>query len=145
MADATIELTEKRRELVARRREIKSELTKLARDVAAIDRVLAMLEPGYQPEGDRPNRPRTAAGRGPFKQGEMTSAALSALREFGRPASTVECAEAMLEAKGMAGDEAAKARLASKVATVFAQKAAAGKLHRIANGDGRKVLWHIER
>lgn len=144
MSEATVALVEKRRELVARRREIKAELTKLARDIGALDRVLAMLEPGYQPEVGRANRPRGAFGPAPFGPGEMTSAALSALRELGRPATTSECADAMLVAKGLLPDETVRAGLASKVATVFAQKARAGKLSRVGNDDGRKVLWQIQ-
>ena len=144
MSGTASALLAKRNELVARRRDLKGDLTKLARDIAALDRVMALLEPSYQAEAPRPNRARGRGGPSPFGHGEMTSAALFALRELGT-ATTSECAAAMLAAKGLAEDEPSRSRLASKVAAVFGQKEAAGQLRRAANGDGRQVRWEVAR
>ena len=38
--------------LVARRRELKGELTRLAADISAIDRVTRMLDPDHQPKAE---------------------------------------------------------------------------------------------
>jgi len=137
-------LLAKRNESVARRRDLKGELTKLARDIAALDRVMALLEPGFQAEAPRPNRARAPGGPNPFGHGEMTAAALAALRELGT-ATTSECAGAMLAAKGLAEDESTRSRLASKLAAVFIQKEASGQLRRAANGDGRQGRWEVAR
>ena len=145
MSGTASALLAKRDELLTRRRDLKGELTKLARDIAALDRVMVLLEPGYQAEAPRPNRARGPGGPNPFGHGEMTAAALDALRELGRPATTSECADTMLAAKGLAGNELARAKLASKVATVFVQKEATGQLRRAANGDGRQARWEVAR
>ena len=42
------EILEKRSALVARKRELKTELTRLAADISAIDRVVLMLDPGHE-------------------------------------------------------------------------------------------------
>jgi hypothetical protein len=81
---------------------------------------------------------------GPFGVGEMTAAALNTLRRLGRPVSASECAKAMLEGKQIS-DEQVLTKLTSKVAAVFAQKASSGQLRRSSNGDGRHVLWEINR
>jgi hypothetical protein len=49
--------------MVARRRALKAEMTKLASDITAIDRVMTMLDPTYAPEANRANGsgPRAAA------------------------------------------------------------------------------------
>jgi hypothetical protein len=142
-AAANDELVRKRREIIARRRDLKAELTKLARDVAAVDRVLVMLDPDYRPERSHTNV-RRISQPSPFGFGEMTEAALDALRRLGRPVSAAECAKAMLEAKQIS-DAQVVLKLTSKVAAVFAQKATLGQLRRSSNGDGRHVLWEINR
>jgi len=50
------EILEKGSGLIARRRELKGELTRLAADISAIDRVTRMLDPGYQPKVDPSRR-----------------------------------------------------------------------------------------
>ena len=139
------ELLEKRRGLVEDRRALKAKLTKLSRDVAAVDHVLLLLDPTYKPEAEHANRRGFAGADHPFKHGEMTAAALEALRALAKPASTAECATAMLERRGLASDTALHAQVVSRVSTVFAQKAAAGQIRRVSNGDARQVRWEIAR
>jgi hypothetical protein len=117
------------------------ELTRLGQDIAALDKVLLMLDPDYRPGAGHANR-RGPSGGNPFSHGEMSAAAL---RGMGRPTTSAECARSMLEAKGRADDELLQAQNASRVAAVFSQKASAGQLRRVGNGDGRQVLWQIER
>lgn len=134
------ELLEKRRGLVENRRALKTKLTELSRDMAAVDRVLLMLDPAYKPPATHANRRGPPGMDHPFRHGEMTAAALEALRTLARPASTAECATAMLERKVLAGDTALHAQVVSRVSTVFAQKAAGGQVRRVSNGDaGRSV------
>lgn len=129
--------------MVGRRRDLKTELTKLAREIAALDRVLCLQDPAYRPEAARTNQ-RRGSGPNLFGFGEMTSAALGALRRLERPASVAECAKAMLESKQIFDDQGVT-KLASKVSAVFAQKAVTGQVRRVGNGDGRQVLWEIAR
>jgi hypothetical protein len=145
MSVAMDELLEKRRGLVESRRVLKTKLTELSRDMAAVDRVLLMLDSAYKPPAAHANRRGPAGAAQPFKHGEMTAAALEALRTLARPASTAECATAMLERKALASDTALHAQVVSRVSAVFAQKAAAGQVRRVSNGDARQVRWEIAR
>lgn len=145
MSVAMDELLEKRHGLVEDRRALKTKLTELSRDMAAVDRVLLMLDPTSNPPAGHANR-RTPTGTDhAFKHGEMTAATLEALRTLAGPASTAECATAMLERKGMASDTALHAQIVSRVSTVFAQKAATGQIRRVSNGDARQVRWEVAR
>lgn len=144
MVSATDELLGRRCDLVAQRRDLKARLTGLAQDIAALDKVLRILDPAYSPEAGRTNR-RGAAVENPFGHGEMTAAALAALRGFGRPATSAECARAMLSANGANDDGATQAQIASRVTAVFSQKAAPGQVRRAGNGDGRQALWETAR
>jgi hypothetical protein len=145
MSVAVDELQEKRRGLVEDRRALKTKLTALSRDMAAVDRVLLMLDPTSKPQAPRANRRSPAGADTPFKHGEMTAAALEALRTLARPASSSECATAMLERKGLESDTTLHAQVVSCVSTVFAQKAAAGQIRRVSNGDARQVRWEVAR
>ena len=144
MSAAKSELVDCRHGLVAQRRELKAELTKLAQGIAALDKVLLMLDPNYKPEAGYANR-RGTAGGSPFSHGETTTLALAALRDIGRPATATECAQAMLTSKGVPADEAVQERIASRVVALFAHKADAGQVRRVGTNGGRHVLWEIAR
>lgn len=134
------EILEKRAGLVARRRELKGELTRLAADISAIDRVTRMLDPDYLPKAD-PSRRQAASGLHP--RGELTVAALETLRRIGRPATSAECGVAILEAKGQANDPELLGQVVNRVSAIFSQKAEAGQVRRAENGEGRQLLWEI--
>lgn len=146
MTGTSDELIGKRRELVARRRELKSELTRLAGDITALDRVLRILEPEYRPEALlKPSRPSRGGLPSPFAKGEMAAAALNALRSFDRPASSSECASAMLAERGILADEKILLQVTNSVSALLAQKAERGLVARAGNGQGRQVLWRVAR
>lgn len=107
--------------------------------------MLKLLDPTYRPEPEYTNPRRGSAHGGPFRHGEMTAAALEALRTLKRPASSAECAAAMLKRKGIGGDPDRQATLTSRVSAVFAQKADTGQIRHISNGDARNVLWEVAR
>ena len=134
------EILEKRSGLLARRRELKGELTRLAADIAAIDRVTRMLDPDHQPKAD-PSRRQAASGL--YPRGELTAAALDTLRRITRPATSVECGTAILEAKGRAHDAELLGQVVNRVSAIFSQKADAGQVRRAGNGEGRQLLWEI--
>ena len=138
------ELAGVRRSMIAQRRELKAGLTKLARDIAALDRVMSLVNPGHVPEAGHVNR-RGMHGANPFGQGETTSTALASLRQIGRPATSAECADAMLKAKGVPTDEALRTRTANRVTALFSHKAVTGQVRRAGVGDGRQILWEIAR
>jgi hypothetical protein len=144
---ATIDDLQRRRvEFVARRRVLKGELTKLAADIAAIDRVARMVDADYRPEiAPRGRPPKTEGAKHPFAPGEMVGAALSALRSLDRPASSAECAQAMLSALGGTMDEEVLVTLTNRVSALLAQKADGGQVLRAGHGNGRQVLWAIAR
>jgi hypothetical protein len=98
VSEATDELIRRRRDLVAQRRDLKAGLTKLSRDITALDRVINMLDSAQVPEAPRPNRPRGGLVAGLFGWGEITAAALEALRLLGKANST-DVAASMLARK----------------------------------------------
>jgi len=145
--DGTIDgLLQRRTELVARRRKLKGELTQLAADTTAIDRVIRMIDPDYKFE--QPTRvPAThsgGAGINPFPAGQMVPAALEALRKLDRPVTSSECAEAMLEALGIPDDDSVLTSVTNRVSALLSQKAESGQVMR-SGVNGRQVLWEIQR
>ncbi len=144
MADKVDGLLAKRREFITRRRTLKGELTGLAADISAIDRVLGMLDPDYRPEAPvRSVQIRPAAAGNPFPRGGMVVAMLNALRKMAKPVTSVECAEAMLASGGFDADADTLAAIANRVSALLAQKAASGQVERAGNGQGRQLLWRI--
>ena len=136
----------KRGELVARRRELKGELTRLAGDITAIDRVLRILDADYWPEAAlRSGRSLRGGPPNPFARGEMVSATLDALRSLDRPVTSSECASAMLAKRGILADEKVLAQVNNSVSALLAQKAERGLVARAGNGQGRQVLWKAVR
>jgi hypothetical protein len=138
MGGVTDELLVKRGEFVARRRVLKGELTKLAADIAAIDRVIRMVDPDHQTVEQQVERKAIS----PFVSGELTPAALEALRKLG-PTTSSACAEAILSAKGMPTDPATVAHVANRVSAIFSQKANNGQVSRAGSGTGRQLIWQI--
>ena len=135
------DLVQKRRSLMDRRRELKAELTGLARDISALDHVLRMMDPQYRSEAPKSNKGRS--GKLPNAHGEITTVALETLRRIGQPISAADCARAVLEARKLPDDF--QPQMAVKLSVLFAQKAASGQLRRVVNGDGRHVKWEIAR
>ena len=134
------EILQKESGLVARRRKLKGELTKLAADISAIDRVTRMLDPDHQPKAE-PSRRQAVTGL--YPRGVLTAAALEVLRRIGRPATSVECGTAILEAKGRTNDPELLGQVVNRVSAIFSQKAEAGQVRRAGNGEGRQLLWEI--
>ena len=144
MGDEVSSLLNKRRGLMARRREIKGELTRLSADIAAIDRVMRMLGENYRAEAPNrlpPDRP-TAAGN-PFRAGEMVVAMLNAMRQAGKPVTSAECARAMLAQSGHATDEGTLLTVTSRVSALLSQRVQSGHVERAGNGEGRQLPWRI--
>lgn len=140
------DLQRRRAEFVARRRVLKGELTRLAADIAAIDRVARMVDQGYRPETAARGRPAKAeSAKHPFAPGQMVGAALTALRSLDRPASSGERAQAMLATLDAPVDDDVLATLTNRVSALLAQKAEGGQVLRAGQGTGRQVLWAIAR
>jgi hypothetical protein len=142
--EATNELVQRRPDLVAQRRDLKAGLTRLARDITAFDRVRKMLDPAYIPEAPRPNRPRGGPLAALFQWGEITAAALEALRLLGR-ANSADIATSVLERKGVPADETIRTDLTAKVIGLLTNKVASGQVRRAESDDGKQVLWEIAR
>lgn len=137
-------LLEKRRELMEGRRRLKGELTRIAADIAAIDRVMRMVDEEYRPEpSNRLTSGRPTAAGNPFKAGEMVVAMLDASRTAGRPVTSVECAGEMLAKAGHAADDATLAGVANRVSALLAQKVQSGQVERAGQANGRQVLWKV--
>lgn len=146
MAGSMDGLLEKRRELMSRRRQLKGELTRLAADVAAIDRVFRMMDPDYRPEAPEKTFPdRHTSAKNPFQPGKMTVAMLEALRLLDRPVTSAECATAMLSNGGFDVDGETMAVVVNRVSALLGQKAGGGQIERVGHGDGRQVLWQVAR
>ena len=83
-----------------------AELDTLRGQVLAFDRVIAVYDPSYDPTSQQ-TRPRKARQSNPHAQtlaaiGNKRQALLEALRDAGRPLSTIECAEKVGEQHGIA-------------------------------------------
>ena len=142
---ATIDdLQMRRAEFVARRRVLKGELTRLAADIVASDRVARMVDPDYRPETAPRGRPPKAEGtKHSFASGEMVRAALNALRSLNRPASSGECVRAMLSTLGASIDDGVLVTLTNRVSALLAQKAEGGQVLRAGHGTDRQVFRAI--
>lgn len=142
MATGFEELASKRQALIARRRDLKSEMTKLAKDISAIDHVMTLLDPGHVREAPASN-PTRYSGKMPFAPGEMTALALVTLRRADGPISATDCARAMIAEKNIPPE--LQTRLADRVSTILAKKAATGQVRRVTDSDGHHVKWGVAR
>jgi hypothetical protein len=134
----TNELLDKRAELAARRDTLKADLAKLDDDLLALDRVLALFDPDYQPATGR--RPRKIGGG--FSRGELSEGILEALRDASEPITVAQCAEALAERKGIpAGD---LARFKANVSAAMTYLTKRNRVRRV-HGDGRNVAWEVAR
>jgi hypothetical protein len=135
------QLFDKRAELATRRDGLKAEIAKIDEDIGALDRVLALLDPSYQP-ANAPKRRRRASSLG-FSRGELSEGILEALRDASAPITVAQCAEALAERKGIpAGDLTCFKSNVSAAMTYLAKR---DRVRRIYNGDGRNVAWDIAR
>lgn len=144
MSENSDPLKQKRRELMTRKRQLKTELTRITTDISAIDRVLVLMDPAYQPEAPILSvvaRP-TSAGN-PFDAGAIVPAMLDALRTFNKPVTASDCAQAMLKRAGHPVDHGILATVANRVSALLGQKAERGQVRRVGNGEGRALLWAI--
>lgn len=81
MTKAFTELLDKRGEFAARQDGLKAEIAKIDEDIAALDRVLALLDPDYQPANAAKCR-RCPNGIG-FSRSELSESVLEILRDAG--------------------------------------------------------------
>src|SRR3546814_20803529 len=87
----------------SRRDGLKAEIAKIDEDVAALDRVLALLDPSYQPTDAPKSRKRTSSLG--FSRGELSEGILEALRDASAPISVADCAETLAKRKGISTED----------------------------------------
>ena len=145
MSDTEAELLDRRKAMLARKRELKIEMKSLEKDLVALDHVLRMLNPSLsclQPEA----KPRRKLVGGLFGQGEVTNGILEALREFDRPATSIECASVLATSKGIPEGDIRLNEITSRVSAILNDLTRRGRVRRAGgNGEGRTNLWEIAR
>ena len=139
MTNTFTQLLDKRAESAARRDGLKAEIAKIDGDVDALDRVLALFDPSYQP-ANTPKPRRRARSLG-FSRGELSDGVLEILRDAGNPVTVAVCAEELATAKGIPSEKLP--RLKANVATTMTHLSKRKRVRRCHNGDGRTVLWEI--
>jgi hypothetical protein len=145
MSETVADLQKRRRAIYERWRLLRTELKAAETDLKAIDRVLAMVDPAFSASRDAP-RATTASRDRLFDHGKLAPAALGALHDLGRPATSTEVAEAMLKAKGLPNDDARLPGLTNRVSAVLGEAATRGHVIRAGLRDnGRTVLWEAAR
>ena len=141
MSEAFEELLEKRAALAARQEEIKAENARLDEDLAALDHVLSLLDPSYRPSA--PAKRRTRKVERHFGRGELSDATLAILRDAEEPLTAADCVAAIVGSKTLPED--ALVHVKGSVTTTLTNLSKRNRVRRVHNGDGRKVVWEINR
>jgi hypothetical protein len=141
MTKAFTELLDKRAEFAAHQDGLKAEIAKIGEDIAALDRVLVLLDPSYQPANGTKRR-RRSNGIG-FSRGELSEGVLEVMRDPGDPMTVAQCAEELATLKGIPTE--LLPRLKANVAATLTHLAKRKRIRRSHNGDGRTVHWQVDR
>jgi hypothetical protein len=112
MTETMVELLHKRSELADRQTAIKLEISEIDQDLAALDRVLTLLDPSYVGRQQK-RSPRSSRGLG-FSRGELSDGVLEVFRDHDG-LTAAECAEQLDTHKGIRLE--AEPRLKPNVAT----------------------------
>ena len=141
MQEIVVELNRKRQELAVRCQILRRELQSLQKDIVAVDRVLSMLAP----PSSEPIRvvASTKSADGLFEKGEQSILLLKVLREAGRPMTATECANGILDAKGVPANDPSRPVVASRTGALVNSLVMGRRVKRSAGPAGR-LLWEID-
>ncbi|GLR46254.1 hypothetical protein GCM10007880_67720 [Mesorhizobium amorphae] len=150
--DVTDELKRKRAELSELLQEISRQQAEVHGQIGALDRVIAIYEPGYAPAGaamprrGRPRKEETASHahvsalmRGMNKR----QAVLEILRDAGEPLSTADCAARFAIKLGLVDEDAKVSLIANRLSAVLDQLSKAERVRQAGSVDGPRHLWEI--
>jgi hypothetical protein len=142
------ELKRKLAALSKRIQEITREQLASQCQLAALDEVIALYEPGYVPE--KAEAPRGARGYEGCRRDQALlssvnkrQAVLQILRDAGRPLSTAECAARFAGRLGLADDDPRPGQIANRLSAALDSLAKAERVRHAGMVDGRRVLWEI--
>lgn len=144
------ELKSKRAELSERVSALAAELAEVQAQVAAIDKVIAIYEPDWQPEA----KPRKRRGRaiksealkeldgiiGETNKRQMT---LDILRTAEGPMSTAECAERFAERHGLTADDPRLGTIANRLSSTLDSLYKANRVRHAPDAEDGRRRWEI--
>lgn len=140
MSKVVDELLHRRSDLAERQAFIRAEIAKIDQDLAAVDRVLGLLDPAYQTNTAK-KRASPSSGTG-LSRGELSECILEVLRDHDS-VSAAECAELIAAMKAIPATTLP--RLKTNVGTALAYLATRDRVRRVSDGEGRSVHWQIAR
>lgn len=145
MSGAVRELLTKREEMQERRRALLVEVAAVDADLAALDRVLRLLNPAYAPaDPPRKRRKTGTALNGLFADENVTTLVLEALRTAESPMTSRDCAEVLAARKQVSADDERFPDIVNRISSTLGNLASRSRVRRTAV-NGREVLWEVAR
>jgi hypothetical protein len=138
------ELRRKQDELRSDRQVLIDQIAKIDTDIAAVDTVIQIYEPGHAPAKVKTRRagPRGAFLGGLFADDNLSARILNTLRLAQTPISSHECEIRVASQKNVPEDDPRMPDIAIRVAISLSGLAKRSRVEQI-KGDGRSFLWKV--
>jgi len=150
--DVTVELKRKRGEVLDRMVELRETLTNLEAQMGALDQVIAIYEPEYEPAGaEKGHKTRRKRQKAPetieidklLGSIEPTNAILEILREAAAPLTTADCAVRLMQKLGIGKGDPRTGRVATRLSSTLDQLMKRRRVRHAGMFDGKRYLWEI--
>lgn len=150
--DVTVELKRKRGEILDGLVKLRATLTNLEAQIGALDQVIAIYEPDYEPTGavagqkarkQRQKSPQAIEIDALMSSIEPTSAVLEILREAAKPLTTADCAVRLMQKLGIAKGDPRTGRVATRLSATLDQLMKKRRVRHAGKFDGTRNLWEI--
>jgi hypothetical protein len=150
--DVTVELKRKRGEILDRLVEIREMQASLETQMRAVDQVIAIYEPDYEPASavarhktrkKRQKAPETIEIDTLLGSIEPTNAVLEILREAAAPLTTADCAVRLMQKLGIAEGDPRTSRVATRLSVTLDRLMKKRRVRQAGKYDGRRYLWEI--
>jgi hypothetical protein len=125
--------------------EAEARIKALREDMAAIDRVIRIYDPSQAPAEVRPKRKRAVSATLPeaLAKTNKTAAILDVLREAGRPLTTAECIDIIVDRHQVELDPATQDKFTTQVSASLSSLVKRGRVRHAGTMEGNKRLWEI--
>lgn len=142
--DVVRELRRKQDDLKADRQALIDQIAEIDRQIAAVDTVIQIYEPGHSPLKAAAQRGRKGGQflGGLFANDNLSARILNTLRLAQTPISSHECAIRVALQKDIPEDDPRLPELANRVAISLSGLAKRNRVEQI-KGDGRAFLWRV--
>lgn len=150
--DVTAELKRKRSEILDRLVELRAMLTNLEAQIGALDQVIAIYEPHYEPidpvagqktRKERQKSPQAIEIDTLMSRIEPTAAVLEVLREAVTPLTTSDCAVRLMQKLGIAEGDPRTGRVATRLSATLDQLMKKRRVRHAGKFEGTRNLWEI--